>query len=168
MRTIPQDQPKLYGQAFRKRRNRRLFQIQLIARQPGRQTQTGFRLLQTERSFHRQPIRSLASFNQVDRFFNRIRRTRLLLFLFPHGSITFLQRLLLRCEDLKFGLSATASESSETQCLFFEVIEEHWVTEDGHPVAPGSLAFDNALIDNSSNLFGRIFALNPDTIAPAR
>ena len=42
--------------------------------------------------------------------------------------------------DLFFGLCATASESSETQCLlFFEAIEEHWVTEDGHPVAPYSL-----------------------------
>ena len=44
---------------------------------------------------------------------------------------------LVRCQDLKFGLCATASESSETQWLHFvEAIEEHWVTEDGHPVAP--------------------------------
>ena len=45
--------------------------------------------------------------------------------------------LLLRCQDLTFGLYATASESSPTQCLlFFDAIEEHWVTEDGHQVAP--------------------------------
>ena len=44
---------------------------------------------------------------------------------------------IMRFQDLKFGLCATASESSETQCLlFFRGNEEHWVTEDGYPVAP--------------------------------
>ena len=28
--------------------------------------------------------------------------------------------------------------------LFFEAIEEHWVTEDGHPATPESFAIDNA------------------------
>ena len=43
--------------------------------------------------------------------------------------------LLVRCQDLTFGLCATASQSSETVFSFIEAIQEHWVAENGHPVA---------------------------------
>ena len=46
---------------------------------------------------------------------------------------------LMRRQDLKLGLSATASESWTTvYCLFTTRCEEHWVTEDGHPVGTRS------------------------------
>ncbi len=45
--------------------------------------------------------------------------------------------LITRSDDGYFGLTR---KSSSTQYLpIIEATEEHWVTEDGHPVAPESL-----------------------------
>jgi hypothetical protein len=67
---------------------------------------------------------------------------------------------LVRCQDLKFGLCATASESSPTQCLpSFRAIEEHWVTEDGHPVAPESSGTRISRVDNAPAPLARASAI---------